>query len=526
MRTHQTLLCRWWWLAPIALLAFGLTDGLGSLPGCSFRSARRPATVAVVEAPRGKDPTKLAVPDRNLVNLTDKNISLDFSFEEDKEMGLVWKARLGKMASYGGPVVAGGKVFVCTNNENPRDPNLKEDAGIVMCFDEKTGKFLWQSYHERIPDEAINYAHQGIASTPFVDGDRLYYLSNRCELVCADVNGDPKKPGKAKIIWSLDMLKELKVYPSQLASSSPTVYGDLVFCVTSNGVNIGEDPATLPSPDAPSFIAVNKMTGKVKWSSAAPGKEIMEGQWTSPTIIAPKGGKPQVLFPGGDGWLYSFEPESGKVIWKFNCNPKNAVFNRKNKRITDKSYFLATPVLWEDRVYIGLGASPQDGPGMGRLWCIDPTRTGDVSPVDDRFDPANPKNKDSALVWHVGGKIDPEPERGKKWYFGRTLSTCAIHDGLLYAADLDGYFTCFDARTGKRYWEADLRSPVWGSPYWVDGKVFIGNDDGDLYVFAHGKEKKQLAKIEIGAAIRMPVKVVNGVLYVLTDSYLYAVKPK
>src|SRR5207302_7334049 len=170
-------------------------------------------------------------------------------------------------------------------------------------------------------------------------------------------------------------------------------------------------------------------------------------------------------------------------------NPRNAVYDRKNKRISDKSYFLAAPVLWEDRVYIGVGCNPQDGPGVGHLWCIDPTKTGDVSPTDDKFDPANPKNKDSALVWHFGGKIDPEPERGKKWHFGRTLSTCAVHDGLVYIADLDGYFDCLDARTGKRYWEVDLRSPVWGSPYWVDGKVFIGNEDGDLYVFAHGKVK-------------------------------------
>jgi outer membrane protein assembly factor BamB len=524
MRTRKTLHCRWWWLAPIVFLAFGLSDGMGSLSGCSFRSVRHP--IAVVEAARAREASQVTVPDRNLVNSADKGISLDFCLEEDKEKNVLWKARLGKMAAYGGPVVAGGKVFVATNNENPRDPALKGDAGIVMCFDEKTGKFLWQSYHERINDDAQNYAHQGIASTPFVEGDRLFYLSNRCELVCADVNGDPKNPGKAKIIWSLDMIKDLKVFPSQLASSSPVVFGDLVFTVTSNGINVEENPATLPSPDAPSFVAVDKKTGKVKWSSAAPGKNIMEGQWTSPTIIAPKGGKPQVLFPGGDGWLYSFEPDSGKLIWKFNCNPKTAVFNHKNKRISDKCYFVATPVVWEDKVYIGVGTSPQDGPGVGHLWCINPTKTGDVSPGDDKFNPENPKNKDSALVWHFGGKIDPEPERGKKWYFGRTISTCAVHDGLLYIADLDGYFACFDARTGKRYWENDLRSQVWCSPYCVDGKVFIGNDDGDLYVFAQGKEKKQLAKFEVGGALRMPVKVVNGVLYIMNDSYLYAVKPK
>ncbi len=516
MRTHS-LMCRWWWLAPVAVLALGLGG-------------------------RSKDATPPQVTDRNLVNTTDKDISLDFSLEKDSEMGVLWKARLGK-TSYAGPVIAGGKIFVGTNNENPRDPALKGDAGVIMCFEEKSGHFLWQSVHDVLDNEAQNNAHQGIASTPFVEGNRVYYVSNRCELVCADANGDPKKPGKAKILWTLDMIKELKVFPSQLACSSPVVYGDLVFAVTGNGLNILADPAELPSPDAPSFVAVDKRTGRVRWTNASPGKNIMQGQWTGPAIVAPKGSKPQVLFPGGDGWLYSFEAETGKLIWKFDCNPKSAVYAFKNKRISDKSYFVAIPLVWEDRVYIGVGCNPsEEGHGVGHLWCIDPAKTPknadrDLSPATipgekpkDRpqtiFDPKDPKNKDSGLVWHFGGKIEPEPKKGRKFYFGRTVSNCAIHEGLLYIPDNEGYFYCLDAQTGERFWDVDLKSPVWASPYVVDGKVFIGNEQGDLHVLAHGKTLKKLAKIDVGPAVKTPIKVVNGVLYVLTEGYLFAVKPK
>ena len=35
------------------------------------------------------------------------------------------------------------------------------------------------------------------------------------------------------------------------------------------------------------------------------------------------------------------------------------------------------------------------------------------------------------------------------------MSTCAIHEGLLYTADLNGVVYCFDANTGKKYWEED-----------------------------------------------------------------------
>jgi outer membrane protein assembly factor BamB len=297
--------------------------------------------------------------------------------------------------------------------------------------------------------------------------------------------------------------------------------------ITSNGWEVeGGKFIKLPSPDAPSFIAVEKKTGKLKWSDASPGKNIMEGQWTSPAFAIPRGGKPQVLFPGGDGWLYSFEAASGKLIWKFNGNPKDAQFNHKTPRLTDKAYFMATPVVYEDRVYIGVGCNPAEGPGhgpgVGHLWCIDITKKGDVSPRDDKFDPKDPRNKDSALVWHFGGFIDPKPDKGREYYFGRTMSTCAVHDGLVYVGELDGYVYCIDARSGKKYWEVDTQASMWASPYWVDGKVFIGNDDGVLHVFAHGKSAKSLAKIEIGAGIKTPIKVADGVVYVLTDDYLYA----
>ena len=99
--------------------------------------------------------------------------------------------------------------------------------------------------------------------------------------------------------------------------------GDLIFVLTSNGVDEGHFHN--PSPFAPSFVAVNKNTGEVVWEDASPGENILHGQWANPAYGVIDG-KPQVIFPGGDGWLYSFEPESGELIWKFDCNPKDSVW--------------------------------------------------------------------------------------------------------------------------------------------------------------------------------------------------------
>jgi outer membrane protein assembly factor BamB len=388
-----------------------------------------------------------------------------------------------------------------------------------MCFRESDGHFLWQLVHDKLSNE--NDAPMvGIPSTPAVDGDRVYYISNRCELVCATTDG--------RIAWRLDMVKELNVYPAQLAACSPLVAGDLVFAVTDNGP---DTEGKMPSPKAPSFVAVDKKTGKLAWQSDAPGDRVVEGQWSNPTY-AEVGGKGEVIFPGGDGVLYGFEAKTGKLLWKFDCNPKSAVDKPGGHGATRNS-LIATPVVADTRLYVGVGRIPDDGAGVGHLWCVDlakATEKGatnkdhDVSPGDESFDPKAEANKDSALVWHYGGPTGAKT--GRKYVFGRTISSCAVHDGLLYAAELDGYLHCLDAKTGAKYWDHDLKATVWASPYYVDGRVYIGTENGDLFIFAAGKEKKEPRTIDMGRAVKCGVVVANGVLYVQTDSTLFAIGKK
>jgi len=459
-----------------------------------------------------------------MVNTIDSNIPSDWSVDKGKQVNIKWAVPIGSVA-YGGPVIADGKVFVATNNAKPRDPKIKKDKGILMCFRESDGRFLWQAVHEKLPRGSENdWEHQGIASTPAVEGKRLYYVSNRCELVCADTDGTPGT-ATAKILWRLDMMQQLNVYPRFLSSSSPLIAGDSVYVVTSNGVG-GDSDFEVHSPTAPSFIGVDKQSGAVKWQDASPGKDIMEGQWTSPAC-AELQGKRQIIFPGGDGWLRAFDTETGKLIWKFDANPKGSVFKPGGQG--ERAYFLASPVVYEQKVYIGVGRNPDDGEGAGHFWCIDPSKTGDVSPkllVDAKADPPQTRpNPNSAVVWHYGGAIPQElQERARReYYIHRTLSTPAIHDGLVYITDLTGRLYCLDAQTGREYWVHDLTSNVWGSPYWVDDKIYLGTVDCDVWIFQHGKEQREPKKINMGQPIKSTPVAAHGVLYVLTESHLYAI---
>jgi len=445
-------------------------------------------------------------PSRNMVS-SERNLPV--KFDPASGMNVKWSAALGSQ-TYGNPVISGGKVFVGTNNQSLRNPKHRGDRGVMMAFGEADGKFLWQHASPKLASGRVNdWPLQGVCSSPFVDGNRLYYISNRCEVVCLDTEGflDGENDGAVKsepdtskidadVIWKLDMMGELDVFPHNLAVCSPIAVGDLLFVVTANGVD--ESHIAIPSPLAPSFIAVNKNTGKLVWEDASPGEKIMHGQWSNPSYGVING-VAQVIFPGGDGVIYSFEPETGKLIWKFDCNPSEAVYELGGSGT--KNDFIATPVIYDNKVYIGLGQDPEHGEGISHLWVIDATMKGEI-----------PQSK---AVWHRGYKE-----------FNRTMSTVAIIDGLLYTADLSGFVYCMNALTGEVLWTYDTFAAIWGSPYVADGKVYIGDEDGDLTVLKVGKEKEVLHEINMGSAVYTTPVAKNGVLYVTNRSTLFALQVK
>jgi outer membrane protein assembly factor BamB len=272
------------------------------------------------------------------------------------------------------------------------------------------------------------------------------------------------------------------------------VVDGVLYATTGNGVDEGH--INIPSPRAPSFLAVDAKTGALIWENNMPGDKIFHGTWSNPTYAVIKG-VPQVIFPGGDGWLYSFEPKKGALLWKFNANPAGSKYILGGRGTANE--VIATPVVWEDRVYVGVGQDPEHGEGAGNLWAIDATRQGDVT--------------GTAVVWHRGGND-----------FHRTISTVAIADGILYAADLSGFLYALDARTGQHFWTHDLLAAVWGSPFVVDGKVYLGDEDGDVIVLQHGREKKILAENVMDSSVYSTVITANGVMYVLTRNNLYAIQ--
>jgi outer membrane protein assembly factor BamB len=449
---------------------------------------------------KGDWPMWGGTPDRNQVSNM-KNVPTEWDVKTKKN--IKWVAELGSQ-SYGNPVVAGGMVFVGTNNELMRDPKQGGDRGVLMAFRESDGQFLWQHTHPKLEaGRANDWPYQGVASSPIVEGEKLYYVSNRGVVNCLDIQGfrdnendgpfkDEKLTGQndADVIWTFDMIEEVGSYPHNLSNSSPVMLGDLIYVSTSNGQD--ESHVNIPSPRAPAIIALNKNTGRLQWEDNSVEDRILHGQWSTPSV-GKIGGADQVVSAQGDGWVRGYEAATGKKLWEFDTNPKDAVWPKTRNEV------IGTPVIYDDKVYIANGQDPEHGEGVGHLYAIDGTKRGDITT--------------SGLVWHYD-KIR------------RSISTASIADGLLYIPDFSGFVHCLDLKTGQPVWVHDMFAAVWGSTLLVDGKLYLGDEDGDVAILQAGRTKKVLAEMNMGSAVYATPVPAHGALFLNNRNQLFALAVK
>jgi len=446
-------------------------------------------------------------------------------------------ARKVCQSTYSSPVVAGGKVFLCGN----------EDVGVIACMDEQTGKLLWLW---KGGSKGHNF---GICSTPVVDGDRLYIVNQDSVAMCLDVNGEPDGPDRRKprVLWTFDIRKEFKTEPADVFCGSCLVDGDLLYAPTSNGIDplgerrhkmflygnrpgskkgriIIEDPEVyrVTSPDAPNVVVFDKKTGRLVATDEMPiAKNLLKGQWSS-IGAGTVGDRRLIFYGGGDGRCYAFaplaavprEPVKLKTVWSCDCNPPEykvfgdvpmivhyylgdsrwgGTLNNNDGKFKGMGEIIGTPVFYKNRVYAAIGRDTAMGRGRGALQCIDATKTGDIT--------------GAGKIWTY---------QGLDW----TCSTVSIADGLLYVADVAGRLHCVDAETGQCYWVHDTKNrAVLASTFVADGKIYMPTPKG-LYVFATGKEEKLLHRISLGAPLHSTPAVANGALYIASrQGWIWAV---
>lgn len=460
-------------------------------------------------------------------NMTSAETGLPVDFDPASGRNVKWTAALGT-ETHSTPVIAGGRIFIGTNNGRPRDDAHKGDRGVLMCFSEKDGSLLWQLVvPKRTEDRYFDWPNSGISSPATVEGDRVYVVSNRGVVLCLDVHGMANgndgpvqdegrlmRPAEepagttgaldADIIWSLDLTREAGIWSHDAAHSSILIDGPFLWVNTGTGVD--NTHKLIRTPDAPSLIVLEKATGRIAardQEKIAP--DVFHCTWSAPSM-ATAGGEKQIFFGGGNGILYSFrpllempdKPAALDRLWRFTFDPAapvEKVHTYNTNRQEGPSNFFGMPVISGERLYLAGGGDLWWGKNEAWLKCIDPA----PKPAGDRLKWSYPLNR------HV-------------------MATPAVHDGLIYIPDTGGTLHCVDAATGHARWTHDGDGEYWASAFVADGKVWFASRRGRIHVFAASGEKKLLAEWKVDAPVSATPVAANGVLYFASMKTLYAVR--
>ena len=239
---------------------------------------------AALVSTRGGDWTQFRGPG-GLGISDEKDLPVKWSSTEN----VVWKVALpGPGASC--PVVAKERVYLTCYTGYGLEPNKGEQQQLLrhlLCFDRKSSKPVWsKEFKPKLPEHGYQGEgsyHGYAASTPLVDGDRLYVFFGKSGVFCLDLEGNE--------IWQASVGDNTNGWGS---GTSPIVFGDLLI------VNA--------SIESGSLVGLNKLTGKEVWRAKG-----INSAWNTPVLVShPE--RPEVIV-STDGRLRSFNPRDGQPLW-------------------------------------------------------------------------------------------------------------------------------------------------------------------------------------------------------------------
>lgn len=359
----------------------------------------------------------------------------------DARTNLRWKAALpGRGLS--APVVTGGKVFVtaCTGPEQKRLH--------VLCFDQKTGKQLWERQFWATGTTLCHPKTNMAAPTPATDGKRVVALFATADLVCLDLDGN--------LQWYRSLVEDYPTVGNNVGmASSPILWKDLVILCLQNA---GE-----------SFAAgIDKQTGENRWRI----ERTRIINWVTP-VIHSRAGRDELLLQSPQE-LSAHDPATGKKVWA----------------LTEKR-FATMP-------------SPTAGGGLvltsgERFFAIKPGT--DKEPAQIAWSSPKLPTGYSSPLYHQGrvytvssrGVVNCADARSGDALWserveGNYAASPLLADGKLYVVNEDGLTTVFGLEDGKARMLSTnpLEDTILATPVATDGTLFL-RSDGWLYCIGQGK---------------------------------------
>ena len=377
-------------------------------------------------------------------------------------------------SGWSSPIVVGGRIWLTSAEQTALDaktrekklaanpiltPDFQTHASVTLLaieVDVASGKILRKLELFTAADPKPIHAQNTYASpTSVSDGERLYCHFGSLGTVCLEMKS-------GEILWK----KVLPVDDITGPGGSPVLWKDkLIFACD--------------GADQQFVIALDKLTGKETWRTSRPPIEADDDKlrraFSTPLVIS-HAGKEQLIVPGAQ-WVCSYEPATGKELWRANFGGGHAVVPR--------------PVFKDGLVYICTGFVKPE------IWAIKVDGSGDVT--------------ESHVVWNYDKQV---PE----------ISSPLVAGKEVYFVSSKGVATCLDAQTGEPIWQHRLGGNFAASPLLADGKLYITSQEGITTVLRPGREYQEIARNQLFGQTLASLAIAGDGLLVRTQSQLFCLR--
>jgi len=328
--------------------------------------------------------------------------------------------------------------------------------GILVAVDAKTGKILWKKEYP-LSRYKMNSLNSYATGTPALTADYVFVLwSTAKEMLLAALDHEGNE------IWK----KEFGPTTSSHGPGvSPVVINDLV--VFSREQKSGN--SSLKS----NWVALDCKTGRTRWTVDRENGEI---SYSTPCLFTPQGDSEQLIFTSQAHGITAVEPGTGSIVWE----AKSAFISR----------VVSSPVIAGDLI---LGTCGQGGSGK-RIIAIKPPGSDNATPE------VAYSSDDRAIAPYV--------------------PTSLYKDGLLFTFHDKGTIFCRHAASGEILWSEEPADRFYGSPVWVDGRIYCITRKGEVVVLKAAPEYKLLAVNSLGEKSDATPAVADEIMYLRTDSHL------
>lgn len=347
--------------------------------------------------------------------------------------------------AWSSPVVADGKIFLTTAVEDGNDLRLE-----ALCHDLEDGSAVWEQVIFEKEAGRIHQKNSHASPTPLYENGILYVHFGHDGTAALEA-------ASGRILWKQT---DLGYSPVHGNGGSPAIFEDkLIF--------------SCDGAENPFVVALNKKDGSVAWKTPRDVEVTRTFSFSTPLIIE-VAGKPQAVIPGS-GAVISYDPNSGREIWRFDYDEGYSVVPR--------------PIYHNGKVYVCSGF------GRAVLFAIRVDGIGDVT--------------ETHLAWKNDKAIPKE-------------SSPIIVDSLLYINDDKGILSCFDAETGEEIYRErmDGEGGYSSSPVYAGGNLYFHNGEGVTTVVKPGQEFDKVEENDIREYGLSSFAVVSDGFIVRTEEHL------